>query len=56
MRSDLGLNIVQNIGTQVSVSGTTGHTLTIEDDDTAAITFQLANSSVRSLKSTVPLP
>src|SRR5439155_1513993 len=33
----LGLSIVQNIGTQVSLGGTTAHTLTLTDNDTATL-------------------
>src|SRR6185436_18938118 len=42
----LGLSIVQNIGTQVSIGGTTAHTLTITDNDTATIGFVTASSTV----------
>ena len=41
----LGLAIVQNIGTQVSVGGTTAHTLTITDNDTATIGFTAGTST-----------
>jgi len=41
----LGLAIVGNIGTQVSLGGTTAHTLTITDNDTATLGFTTGTSS-----------
>src|SRR6185436_20059725 len=41
----LGLAIVQNIGTQVTIAGTTAHTLTITDNDTATLSFTAGTSS-----------
>jgi len=39
----LGLSIVQNIGTQISIGGTTAHTLTIIDNDVPTVTLNTAN-------------
>jgi hypothetical protein len=41
----LGLSIVQNIGTQVSVGGTSAHTLTLTDNDTATLGFTTGTST-----------
>ena len=43
--AQLGLSITGNIGTQVSVAGTTAHMLTITDNDTATLGFTLATST-----------
>ena len=43
--AQLGLSIAGNIGTQVSVGGTTAHTLTITDNDTATLGFTLGSST-----------
>ncbi len=42
----LGLSIVQNIGTQASIGGTTAHTLTLNDNDTATLGFTVGSSTV----------
>jgi hypothetical protein len=43
----LGLSIVGNIGTQVSIGGTTAHTLTLTDNDTATLGFTLGSSTAQ---------